>query len=58
MENERNYQKELRKKYNPDEIFRSEETEKEQEDYFPTAIDEKEGIISRIVNFIKNIFNQ
>ena len=58
LENERAYQKELRKKYSPDELFKNESELEQEESYFPTSIEEKEGIISRIVSFIKNIFNK
>lgn len=61
-ENEKHYQEELRKKYNPDDIFKNnkvqkvEEKPQEIENNLPVEV-KKEKFWEKIVNFFKRIFN-
>ena len=56
-ENERKYQEELRKKYNPDNLFKNKQKTTD-ENVEETAMIEykKENIFSKIMTFLKNLF--
>lgn len=59
--NEKTYQEELRKKYNPEDVFKDkEENAKEEDDNFVKEIIEakKESVFKKIINKIKNIFSK
>lgn len=60
-ENENKYQKELLKKYNPDDIFKNKESKADITENIETNIqivEYKENIFIRIFNKIKNIFRK
>ena len=58
-ENERKYQRELREKYNPDNIFRDKYSNKEEVISENVAMVEyKESIFTKIKNWLKQIFNR
>lgn len=52
IENEKNYQEEMREKYNPDNIFKKEYTK----DNNMQLIERKETLINKIINKIKSLF--
>ena len=55
--NEQIYQEKLRKKYNPDDIFKKHNKEKTEENVKDLiAVKEKESIFTRIINSIKKFF--
>ena len=65
IENERKYQKELRQKYNPDNIFKTENKEKTTEVFEKinvqnevSVVEYKESILKKLINKIKSIFNK
>lgn len=65
IENERKYQKELREKYNPDNIFKTENKEKTTEVFEKinvqnevSVVEYKESILKKLINKIKSIFNK
>lgn len=55
--NELEYQKELRKKYNPDDLFKSEVSQTEKEENAITEVVDKESILKKFINKIKRIFH-
>lgn len=58
-ENEREYQEELRKKYNPDDIFKKQKEENNVSSENLSLIEYKPNtIFEKIKNFIKNIFKK
>ncbi len=54
-ENERKYQEELRKKYNPDNIFKK-NIQKSKIENSVTLIKKKESILKKVINKIKKFF--
>lgn len=58
-ENDRKYQQELREKYNPDDIFKKNNSPKYVENISKedTIIEYKESIVKKIINKIKSIFH-
>ena len=55
-ENEDKYQEDLREKYNPDNIFKNRKQEDTEINNLPVVI-KKENLFMRVVNFIKEFFN-
>ncbi len=55
-ENEEKYQKELRKKYNPDNIFNKRTLNIPKEELSIVKVKHKESIFVRLLNFIKKYF--
>ncbi len=55
-ENEHNYQEELRKKYNADNIFKNRETKVEAVENYVAIVEYKESIFTKIKNWFKRIF--
>lgn len=61
LNNEQKYQEELRKKYNPDNLFKNKKEEKVEEYIVTnetTMIEYKESILKKIINKIKKIFHK
>ena len=65
IENEKRYQKELREKYNPDNLFKVENKEKTAEVFEKVNVSNevsivkyKESILKKLINKIKSIFNK
>ena len=60
-ENERNYQEELREKYNPDNVFRNRKQSISNDENISNAVamvEYKESIFKRIIEKIKSIFTK
>lgn len=58
QENEKKYQKELREKYNPNNIFKEKEIKTNNYNKEILTIEKKDTIITKIIKFIKGIFNK
>ena len=58
QENEKKYQKELREKYNPDNVFKDKEIKIEDNKKQILLIEKKDTIFTKIIKFIKGIFNK
>lgn len=59
QENERKYQEEIRRKYDPDNLFKKKEERNKEKNTFEElsiGIQTKDGIWTTIINFIKGIF--
>ncbi len=61
--NEQAYQKELKRKYNVDDIFKrniikAEEIKTENTDVLPVVVKKENSIIKRLINFIKKVLNK
>lgn len=60
-ENEQRYQKEIREKYNPDNIFKEQKQKKRIEEDIDkkdvAMIEYKESILKKVINKLKSIFN-
>lgn len=59
-QNEMSYQEEIREKYNPDNLFKRQEQEKNAEEVVTNQValvEYKESIFKKIINKIKNIFH-
>lgn len=60
-ENETNYQKELREKYNPDNIFKNRKASEEQpvnKEESVAMIEYKESLFTKIKEWFRNLFNR
>ena len=57
-ENEIRHEKELRKKYNPDNLFKNKETKVETVENSVAIVEYKESFFTKIKNWFKQIFNK
>lgn len=57
-ENEIRHEKELRKKYNPDNLFKNKETKVETVENSVAMVEYKESFFTKIKNWFKQIFNK